>query len=138
MRGAVLYGVLDGSRISVHMTKDAMRFLDETGKTIYIGMELYFTYFMRKKVRITEEKPKAEVAKITDNIFISFQSLQSKRGKMKDLKGDDSDLEKMPIKRKGALIPKYILVDRKKNKWVGDFTWKSGNAHLRPLILNHN
>jgi hypothetical protein len=138
MKGALLYGKIDGSEISIHVTEKAMSFLEKTGKPIYVGMELYFTYFMRKKVRFYNEKPDRELTKITDNLFLYFSPIQTRRCKIGDLKGDNSDLIEVPVTRKGALIPKYIRIDRKKDSWKGDFTWKSGTEELNPLILNYN
>lgn len=138
MKGAILHGVINSSAISIHITEKAMTYMDEIKQPIYVGMELYFTYFMQKKVVFSEVKPDFKVTKITDQFYMYFKVLQARRCKLKDLKGDSRDLIDMPVTRKGALVPKYILIDYKKGKWVGDYTWKSGNSHLQPVILNYN
>lgn len=138
MRGAILHGVLEGKNISVHVTEKAMSFLEQAEESIYVKMELCFTSLMTKKVSFDNKKPNKEVTKIADNIYIYFESIQSISAKVKDLKGDNTDLIAMPVARNGALIPKYVRIDRKNDKWIGDFTWKSGSASLKPLILNYN
>lgn len=138
MRGAILHGFINNSAISLHLTEKAMTFLEHAKKPIYVGMELYFTYFMQKKVVFLEQKPENKVTKITDYLYMYFKPIQAKRCKLKDLNGDSSDLEEMPVTRRGALMPKYIKIDLKKGKWLGDFTWKSGSNYLKPLILNYN
>jgi len=102
-----------------------MTFLEHAKRPIYVGMELYFTYFMQKKVVFLEEKPKNKVTKITDYLYMYYKPLQAKSCKLKDLKGDSFDAVEMPVTRIKALTPKHIKIDLKKGKWLGSFTWKS-------------
>ena len=99
-------------------------------------MELYFTYFMRKKVCFFDQRPEREVTKISDNLYLYFRPIQSKLSKIKDLKGDERDLIDLPVIRRGALVPKFVRIDRKKDQWYGDFTWKSGNEYFKPILPN--
>ncbi|MDH5474741.1 MAG: hypothetical protein OEX22_03515 [Cyclobacteriaceae bacterium] len=125
MKGTTLHGLLNNSAISIHLSEKALTFLEHAKKPIYVGMELYFTYFMQKKVVFLEEKPKNKVAKITDYLYMYFIPMQAKSCKLEDLKGDSFDAIEMPVTRMSALTPKQIKIDLKKGKWLGDFTWKS-------------
>ena len=138
MNGAILHGVLNNSAISIYVSERAMTYLDERGKPVYVGMELYFTHFMMKNVVFSDQKPDNEVTKITDEIYLYFTPLQTKRCSIKELKGDKTDLIEIPVKREGALVPKYIKIDYKNGEWLGDFTWKSGSNSFKPLSLNFN
>ena len=138
MSGIVIYGRIEGSVINIHLTEDAMNYLNENKKPLYVGMELSFASFLQKKVYFYTEKPEFEVTKVADNLFIYFRSVQIQRSKIKDLNGQSPELVNLPVTRKGALIPKYAKIDRKKGEWIGDFTWKTGNQHLKPLIFNYN
>jgi len=133
MKGELQYGMLDGCEICVHLSESAVGFLKMSERPIYVGMELYFTYFMRKKVRFFDEKPESDFTKISKYLYLYFRPLESRPAKVKDLMGDESDLREFPVSRKGALIPKYVQIDRKNEIWSGDFTWKSGNANFKPL-----
>lgn len=138
MNAALLYGKINDRVISIHLTKNALCKLEKATSPIYVGMELYFTSFVQKKVIFLDQQPDVELTKITDNLYLYFKSLQPKTSKVKNLKGDATDMIELPIKRKGALVPKYLKIDYSKNKWHGDFTWKSGNKHLKPILLNYN
>jgi len=138
MRGVILYGMIDESEMHIYMTNKAMKHLEKSGEILFVGLELYFTYLMRKKVVFFIEKPDREVTKITDNLFIYFRPIQTRNLKVKDIKGDESDLMDLPVTRKGALVPRYVKISRKKGKWRGDFTWKTGNFYMKPLLLNYN
>ena len=136
MKGKFIYGEIDGSEICVHLSDKAVYELDKKKNPMYIGLELYFTYFMRKKVLFFDQKPDKNVVKFNDNLFLYFSPLQTKTCHIKDLKGDETDLIEIPVLRKGALIPKYVKIDRKKGNWWGDFTWKSGNSDFKPFPTN--
>ena len=136
MKGELQYGVLDGKEVCIHLSDVATRFLGQSERPIYVGMELYFTYFMRKKVCFFDEKPDRDFTKISKYLYLSFRPLQSKLCNIKDLKGDESDLIDLPIIRQGALIPSFVRIDRKKNNWTGDFTWKSGYEKFKPLDIS--
>lgn len=138
MRGVILYGTIDSSEIHILVSGRAMTYLEESGSSIYVGMELYFTYFMQKKVAFRYNRPDHKVTKITDNIFLYFRAVESRNCKIKELKGDDSDLISLPITKQGALVPKFLKVDYQKGKWSGEFTWKTGNYDFKPLLLNYN
>jgi len=130
MKGELIYGEINGGEISVHLTRSALKYLNKTERPIYVGLELYFTYFMRKKVQFYEERPDNELIKFSDNLYIYFRALQSRICKVSELKGDHTDYIDMPVVKRGALVPKFVRIDRKKKKWQGDFTWKSGNEYL--------
>ena len=133
MKGELQYGMIDGCEICVHLSDNASNYLIKSGNPLYIGMELYFTYFMQKKVRFFDEKPERDLYKISKYIYLYFAPLETRPTKIRDLMGDESDLMEFPVKRKGALIPKFVRIERKKNIWSGDFTWKSGNKNFKPL-----
>lgn len=138
MKGAMLHGVINSKEVSIYVTQRAMTFLEKSNDPLYVGMELYFTYFMQKKMVFSSKDPGYESTKITDNLYMYFLPLQSRRGKMKDMKDDRSDLMVFPVSREGALVPSYVKIDRISNKWQGDFTWKTGSRHLKPVYLNFN
>ena len=136
MEGIIQYGELDGKEINFQISLSANKYLYESGKPLYMGMELYFTYFMMKKVKFHDEKPDREVFKVSDYLYVYFRSLQSRICRIQDLTGDERDLIDMPVTRKGALIPRFARIDRKNGIWYGDFTWKNGNENFKPLLLN--
>ena len=136
MKGIIQYGVIDGKEIHFLISHRANKYLQETKEPIYVGMELYFTYFMLKKVKFLTEKPDRELAEVSEYIYTYFRPLQARLCSVKDLKGDERDLTDMPVTRPGALIPRYAIIDRKKGIWRGDFTWKSGNEIIKPHLLN--
>ena len=138
MNGAVLYGKINESDISVHLTGKAMENLLAAKTPIYVGMELYFTSFVQKKVVFLNEAPQDQVTKIADNLYMYFKPIQPKTSKIKDLNGQSAEMIELPVSRKGGLVPKYIKIDYNKGNWCGDFTWKSGNKYLKPLIFNYN
>ena len=136
MKGTITYGQINGSEICIHLSDGAMNILDKKEHPIYVGMELYFTYFVQKKVLFFDERPQKEVTKISDKLYLYFSPLQSRMCNVKDLRGDESDLVEIPVIRKGALVPKYVSIDWKKGIWKGDFTWKSGNKYFKPIQPN--
>ena len=136
MSDIIQYGIIDGKEICVCISPRAHEHLLQNGKPLYMGMELYFTYFMMKKVTFLDEKPDWEVSEISDYLYVYFRSLQSKIARIQDVKGDESDLVEMPVTRQGALVPNLAHLDRKNGKWQGDFTWNRPNKDIKPNLLN--
>ena len=129
-------GILNGRPISVQFTQEAHHRLKKEGRPLYIGMELYFSCFIKKITNIRDEMPPYEVTQIAEDIFIYFRPVQSKSCNLQDLQGDNKpDLIEWQVKRKDDIIPRYVWVDFTKGKWQGDYTWKSGNDDIKPILL---
>ena len=131
-------GTLDGRPITVRLSPNAASRLQSSGESIYVEMKLYFSCFIKKITKIKSEKPAFDVVQVADQIYVYFRPVQTKACNIQDLDADSKpDLIEFTVKRKNDIVPRYLSVDYKKGKWTGDFTWKSGNDEIKPMVSNY-
>ena len=113
---------LEGKPLTVHFSKKAEKEMNDNAAPLYIGMELYFSCLIRKRVRFKREIPPVPTACIQDNLHVFFRPVQSKSCNILDLQGANSpELIDLEIKKRQAIIPKHLHLDFKKGQWKGEF-----------------
>lgn len=119
----ILYSNIEERDIAVHLSRRAMRTLENRKAPLYVNMELYFSCLVKKIVHFFDS-PTIAGAKVSNKLFVSFRPVQSKSCNMQDL-GTNSEptLIDLPVAKKKAIVPRHLFIDYKRGKWKGDFTW---------------
>ncbi len=116
---------LENKAIRVQLTNRAVKALQKQSTPVYIGLELYFSCLVKKRIVAFDRRPGREVFRIDDKLFMYFRPVQSKSCNIHELKGANSPvLIDFSVVKRRALIPKYVEIDYKKGRWTGDFTWQ--------------
>ena len=121
----IIHANIENKSLSFELSASAIKKLSHTDRPVYIGLELYFSCFVKKIITAFDKKPQRKLYQIYDNLFVYFRPVQSKSCNIKDLVGTNSPtLIDFPVTKRRALIPDTVQLNYKKSKgWHGDFTW---------------
>ena len=116
---------LYGRPVKVRLSPTALAASRELVEPLTIEMELYFSCFVRKAVRFrtgpTDVSVPAESRTVlNDNLILQFRPATTRHCSMS---ADEAapPLETMPVKRPQAFLPRWIDIDFKRGKWLGEY-----------------
>jgi hypothetical protein len=110
--------------VKVDLTDRAFKVMQKKDQPLFVGMELYFSCFIKKIVRFLDSKPDQDLVKVTDNLYLYFRPVQSKSCNIHDLQGMNSPkLIDFNVIKKKALVPGSLTIDFKKGKWMGEYIY---------------
>jgi hypothetical protein len=113
-----------GKPVKVDLTGRAMKAMQKKDQPLFVGMELYFSCFIKKIVRFLDAKPDQDLVKVTDNLYLYFRPVQSKSCNIHDLQGMNSPkLIDFNVIKKKALVPGALTIDFKGGKWTGEYIY---------------
>ena len=119
----VLYTTLEDRKVAVHLSLRAMRALEKRSQPLHANMELYFSCFVKKIVRFTDEALRTDEVRVSEKLFASFRPVQSGSCNIHELDGHNGPkLIDLPVVKKKAIIPRHLTIDCRNGKWRGDFT----------------
>ncbi|BAU50294.1 hypothetical protein SVA_3760 [Sulfurifustis variabilis] len=112
--------LLGGRTLDLRLTRRAERALRDQREALEIEMELYFSCFLRKRVYFLSA-PRDAVARgaLTPNVNVSFRAVTTRACVVGDVEGRP-DLERLPLKRAAAFMPRWISLDYR-GRWSGEF-----------------
>ncbi len=129
----IIYTNIEGKAVKLMLSGRAQKHLLERKQPVYIGLELYFSCFVKKIIVAFEERPDRDVFEVADKLFLYFMPVQSKSCNIHDLIGRNSPtLIDLPVVKRRAIIPTLVKLDYKQDKWIGDFSW--GKKHLKRAV----
>lgn len=105
--------------VQVTLTEKAMKALSKHTGFLTVEMELYFSCLIRKKVRFIHEINDKGI-QVTDNLAVQFRPVMTATCGI-DYEGDEPPLTDFPIEKPEAFVPKWLEIDYKKDKWLGEF-----------------
>ena len=105
--------------VVVTLSKSAEKALVNRTTTLVAEMELYFSCLIRKQVRFRENMD-GDVVSAHENLAVRFRPVMTEVCGA-DYEGDEPPLTDFPIQKPQAFTPKWLNIDFKKNKWLGEF-----------------
>ncbi|MDH5608398.1 MAG: hypothetical protein OEY56_02880 [Cyclobacteriaceae bacterium] len=124
----IIYTQLEGKPIHVHLTRRARKQVNGLQSPLYVGMELYFSCFIKKRVNVRESVPAFPLVRVAENMYVFFRPVQSQSCNIHELEGENTpNLIDLPIQKRQAIIPKNLTLDFKGGVWKGHFSMINEN-----------
>jgi hypothetical protein len=116
---------LEGRTITVRLSETAQRALEHRHAPLVVEMEMYFSCLIRMRVRFYDADPALTATPVSDRLAIRFRPVMSERCDMHAVDGKPA-LTEFPIVRRAPFVPRWLNLDFKKGKWIGEFGYKTG------------
>ncbi len=107
--------------INFALTPAAALQLEKRTQPLRMEMELYFSCLIRKQVRFREQLTSDFKVTVSDKLELGFRPVMTKTCSVHDHEDAPPPLSDFPIKKPESYIPKWLKLDYKKGKWLGDF-----------------
>jgi hypothetical protein len=115
-----------GKKVLVEWSTSADKKLQDLSEPLLVEMELYFSCLIRKAVRFKNNAYSANSSFAAPRLLIGFRPVMTKVCRVSDVEGAPP-LEDFPIVRPEAYVPKWISIDYRGGKWMGEFSWNTPN-----------
>lgn len=111
---------IDNRTVKIHLTKKAEKALAKRDTALFVEMELYFSCLIRKQILFHETQRQENSVPVDDKLSVSFHPVMTESCLIKDAEPEPakSDFE---MKRRDCFVPKWLKLDYKKDKWLGEF-----------------
>ncbi len=110
-----------GKTINFDLTPAAVLQLEKCTQPLCVEMELYFSCLIRKQVRFREQLTSDFKVTVSDKLELGFRPVMTKTCSVHEYEDAPPPLSDFPIKKPESYIPRWLKLDYKKSKWVGDF-----------------
>lgn len=114
--------ILLGSReLELRLTARARAALAAQRTPLDIELELYFSCLLRKRVHF-RASPRQDVAcraALTDKVSVSFRPVMARSCAVQAQ--EVPELEYLPLAHPGAFTPKWLALDYRAGRWLGEF-----------------
>lgn len=114
-RGSATTIRISGKDVEVIFSANADKDLARRSRPLIVEMELAFACFARKTVRFHEELPGCELAYVTDQLAVYAHAVIPDRC-------ETSQAASGPHTETGRFMPKRLLIDFKKGRWIGEYS----------------
>ena len=115
-----------GKQVLVEWSTSADRKLRELTEPLAVEMELYFSCLIRKAVRFGGDAQAGSFSAAGPHLKIGFRPVMTKACNVNDFEVEPP-VEDFPIVRPEAYVPKWLSIDYRGGKWMGEFSWKTPN-----------
>ena len=112
---------IGGRTVNIDLSNAAERELEQRSTPLLAEMELYFSCLIRKQVRFRDLADEPDIVSADEHLSVRFRPVMTAACKVGDYEGDEPPLTDFPITRPDSYIPKWLHIDFKKGKWVGEF-----------------
>lgn len=112
---------LGDRELELRLTPRARAALAALRAPLDIELELYFSCLLRKRVHFLAA-PRRDVAcraTLTDKVSVSFRPVMTRACAVQAV--DVPQLEYLPLARPGAFTPKWLALDHRAGRWLGEF-----------------
>ena len=116
---------LEGRTVVVRLSEAAQAALAQRSAPLIAEMEMYFSCLIRMQVRFYDEDPALTATPVNEQLAIRFRPVTAERCDMHAVEGKPM-LKEFPIVRRTPFVPRWLDLDFKKGKWVGEFGYKTG------------
>lgn len=113
--------VYEGKPLTVHLTRAAETALQQRTTPLVAEMELYFSCFIRKRVRFHTVVRNDRNVTAGENLCVGFRAVMTEQCHIDAATGDEAVLTDFPIAKPAAYIPHWLRIDFHRGEWVGDF-----------------
>ncbi|MGW8248763.1 MAG: hypothetical protein ACWGOV_11730 [Acidiferrobacterales bacterium] len=107
--------------VAIDVSEAAEQALRQRGQPLLAEMELYFSCLIRKQVRFRDLADESDVVDAGEQLRIRFRPVMTAQCNVHDYEGEEPPLTDFPITRPDSYIPKWLRIDFRKGKWVGEF-----------------
>lgn len=107
--------------VNIDLSNTAERELEQRSTPLLAEMELYFSCLIRKQVRFRDLADEPDIVAADKHLSIRFRPVMTAACKVGDYEGDEPPLTDFPITRPDSYIPKWLRIDFRKGKWIGEF-----------------
>ncbi|MDH5229353.1 MAG: hypothetical protein OEZ58_02870 [Gammaproteobacteria bacterium] len=114
-------------QLKVSLSAPAQTALAKLGKDLLVEMELYFSCFIRKKVRFYENQNAG--TQVEDNLFIRFRPVMTDACHISEIGDDGPPLTDFPIKNPDTFSPNWLQIDYLQGEWQGEFGYQRQTAN---------
>ncbi len=116
--------------LAVVLTPAARARLDGRSDMLFVEMELFFSCLVRKRLRLDSE-PLAGAAVWRgvghERLTAWFHPVMAQHCALQDdSRLEDLPLADFPLARRGAFQPRWLRLDLRDGRFVGDFGWQQG------------
>lgn len=109
-----------GKRVEISLTSEALKAIESSVPNLIVEMELYFSCLIRKRVLFRYAAQTGDATQVQDKLYVQFRPVMTNHCGV-DYEGDEPPLTEFPIKEPAAFVPKWLKLDYRKGKWVGEF-----------------
>lgn len=107
--------------VNIQLTRAAEQELGNRQQPLLAEMELYFSCLIRKQVRFRDLGDETDTVSAGEHLEVRFRPVMTAACKVGEYEGDEPPLTDFPITRPDSYIPKWLRIDFKGGKWVGEF-----------------
>jgi hypothetical protein len=111
---------IDGKPMTVHLTRAAESALHQRTSPLVAELELYFSCFIRKRVRFHTVVRSDQAVMAADNLCVSFRPVMTEQCTIGQANGDTA-LTEFPIVKPAAYVPHWLRIDHRAGEWHGEF-----------------
>ena len=109
--------------MTVRLSTAAHTALATRDTPLVVEMELYFSCLIRKRVRfLSAPHPDAFCASMDEHLTVCFRPVMTRQCALSDVEGEP-ELERFPIHRPEAFLPKWLALDFRRGTWSGEFSF---------------
>ena len=112
---------IGGRTVNIDLSNTAERELAQRSTPLLAEMELYFSCLIRKQVRFRDLADEPDIIAADEHLSVRFRPVMTAACKVGDYEGDEPPLTDFPITRPDSYIPKWLRIDFRKGRWVGEF-----------------
>lgn len=111
---------IDNRTVKIHLSKSAEKALSARDNPLFVEMELYFSCLIRKQVLFHDIQRQDNSVAVDNKLSVSFHPVMTASCQIKDAEPEPakSDFE---MQRRDCFVPKWLKLDYKKRKWIGEF-----------------
>lgn len=117
---------LNTKTLTIALSPAARDALQQRSANLYVQMELYFSCLIRLKVRFYEMAPVTETPwlPVSEKLFVNFRPVMTAQC-TNEYEGDEPPLTDFPIARDAPFTPRWLHLDFRQGKWLGEFGYQS-------------
>lgn len=112
---------IDGKPMMVHLTRAAESALRQRTSPLVAELELYFSCFIRKRVRFHTVVRSDQTVVATDNLCVRFRPVMTEQCTIDQAADGDTALTEFPIVKPSAYVPHWLRIDHRAGEWQGEF-----------------
>ena len=109
-----------GKKILVEWSASADKVMSSLVAPLQVEMELYFSCLVRKVVRFGHSPSSPYSVSVTPQLKLNFRPVMTKTCKVSEVE-DEPPVEDFQLVKPEAFVPKRIVIDFKRGKWLGEF-----------------
>ncbi len=107
--------------VKVHISNRGVRALGQRDHPLLVEMELYFSCLLRLKVNFHDIATDDKSEPVSNGLIVRFRPIMTKHCRASDFDGPEPPTTDFPIANAKPFVPKWLTIDYKSGKWVGEF-----------------